>query len=44
MIVKHYQVTEDAMNNMPFEEGSLYVTQDTNRIFLDPVGGGSHFN
>lgn len=41
MIVKHYLMTEDSLNNKPFEEGCLYVTEDTNRIFLDPVGGGS---
>ena len=41
-IIKHYQIAaESELNSMPFEEGSLYFTEDTKRIYLDPVGGSS---
>lgn len=41
MIVQFYQFTEDELNSKPFEEGALYVTNDTNRIYLDSVGGNA---
>ena len=39
MIIKHYSILEDELQSKPFEEGALYVTQDTNRIFVDFAGG-----
>ena len=39
MVVKHYQIAEDHMNNLPFEEGSLYITTDTGRLYYDVIGG-----
>lgn len=39
MLVKHYVTTEDSLNTKTFEEGSLYVTEDTHRVYIDPVGG-----
>ena len=41
-LIKHYSILEDELKSKPFEEGALYVTSDTNRIFADLVGGGSH--
>lgn len=41
-LIKHYQILEDELKSKPFEEGALYVTTDTNRIFTDFAGGGSH--
>ena len=44
-LIKHYQILEDELKSKPFEEGALYVTTDTNRIFADLTGGGfAHFN
>ena len=42
MIVKHYSILEDELQSKPFEEGALYVTKDTNRIYFDLVGEVSH--
>ena len=42
MIVKHYSILEDELNSKPFEEGSIYVTSDTNRIYVDLEGKESH--
>lgn len=39
MIVTHYQFTEAELNNKDFEEGALYVTTDTNKLYSDPIGG-----
>lgn len=41
-MIKHYQISaESELDSMPFEEGSLYFTEDTKRIYLDPAGGSS---
>lgn len=41
-MIKHYQIgAESELSSIPFEEGSLYFTEDTKRIFMDPVGGSS---
>ena len=42
MIVKPYQILEDELNSKPFDGGSLYLTKDTNRLYIDFVGGQSH--
>ena len=41
-MIKHYQISaESELSSIPFEEGSLYFTEDTKRIYLDPVGGST---
>lgn len=40
MIVTHYQYSAESMlDNKSFEEGALYFIQDTQHIYLDPIGG-----
>lgn len=41
-VIKHYQVSaEFELNFIPFNEGTLYFTEDTKRIYLDPVGSSN---
>ena len=42
MIVKPYQILEDELQSKPFDGGSLYLTKDTNRLYIDFIGGQSH--
>ena len=37
MMIKYYQLTENEINNKPFEGGSLYFATDTSRFYLDPI-------
>lgn len=40
MIITHYQyAAEDMLENKSFEEGALYFIEDTQHVYLDPVGG-----
>ena len=40
MIVNHYQYSAESMlENKTFEEGAIYFIQDTQHIYIDPIGG-----
>lgn len=39
MRINYYQISQDTLNNRPFEAGSLYITTDTNRLYVDPIEG-----
>lgn len=38
MMVKFNQVTEAELAEKPFSEGNLYFTNDTHRLYMDPIG------
>lgn len=40
MIITHYQYSAESMlDNKAFEEGALYFIEDTQNVYLDPIGG-----
>jgi hypothetical protein len=40
MIITHYQYSAESMlDGKSFEEGALYFIEDTQHVYLDPVGG-----
>lgn len=40
MLVTHYQYSAESMlDDKPFEEGAMYFIEDTQQVYLDPVGG-----
>lgn len=40
MIITHYQYSaENMLESKSFEEGALYYIEDTQNVYLDPVGG-----
>lgn len=40
MIITHYQYSAESMlDDKSFEEGALYFIEDTQHVYLDPVGG-----
>lgn len=37
MIVKYFQTIENNLKSIGFNEGTLYYTTDTKRVYLDPI-------
>lgn len=37
MLVKHFQTIENELKSIGFNEGTLYYTTDTKRVYLDPI-------